>query len=80
MYTYWSYLRNRWGRDAGLRLDQLLLTSDLAIRLDDAGVDRKIRGHHNASDHAPAWIVLRGSVKPLSKKRKRERPSAHHSA
>jgi len=24
-----------------------------------AGVDRKVRGEGGASDHAPAWIVLR---------------------
>jgi exodeoxyribonuclease III len=58
MYTFWHYMRNRWRRDAGLRLDHLLLSPDLARRLGDAGVDRDIRGEPNASDHAPAWIVL----------------------
>ena len=28
MYTYWSYLRNRWPRDAGLRIDFLLLAEE----------------------------------------------------
>ena len=59
VYTYWSYLRNRWPRDAGLRIDHLLLSRDLAARLADAGVDRSVRGREGASDHAPAWIVLR---------------------
>jgi exodeoxyribonuclease-3 len=59
MYTYWDYKRKRWERDAGLRLDHLLLSPDLAGRLADAGVDRGVRGRENASDHAPAWIVLR---------------------
>jgi exodeoxyribonuclease-3 len=63
MYTFWHYLRNRWERDAGLRLDHLLLSPDLAARLADAGVDRAVRGKDNASDHAPAWIVLRGKAK-----------------
>ena len=58
MYTFWHYMRNRWQRDAGLRLDHLLLSPDLARRLGDAGVDREIRGEANASDHAPAWIEL----------------------
>ncbi|MEA2994986.1 MAG: exodeoxyribonuclease [Alphaproteobacteria bacterium] len=58
MYTFWHYMRNRWQRDAGLRLDHLLLSPDLARRLGDAGVDREIRGEDNASDHAPAWIEL----------------------
>ncbi len=58
MYTFWDYKRNRWQRDAGLRLDHLLLSPELAPRLAKAGVDRKVRGEEGASDHAPAWIVL----------------------
>jgi exodeoxyribonuclease-3 len=58
MYTFWDYKRNRWPRDAGLRLDHLLLSPALAPRLRKAGVDRMMRGEEGASDHAPAWIVL----------------------
>ena len=42
MYTFWDYKRNRWPRDAGLRLDHLLLSPALAPRLIKAGVDRKL--------------------------------------
>ncbi len=59
MFTFWDYKRNRWPRDAGLRLDHLLLSPTLAQRLAKGGVDREIRGEEGASDHAPAWIVLR---------------------
>jgi exodeoxyribonuclease III len=59
MYTFWDYKRNRWPRDAGLRLDHLLLSPVLAPRLSKAGVDRKMRGEDGASDHAPAWIVVK---------------------
>ena len=58
IYTYWDYWRNRFPRNAGLRIDHLLLSADLAPRLRDAGVDRDIRGRAGASDHAPTWIVL----------------------
>jgi len=58
MYTFWDYLRNRWPRDAGLRIDHLLLSKDAAKRLIDAGVDRDVRGKDGASDHAPAWVIL----------------------
>ena len=44
MYTFWDYMRNRWARDAGLRLDHLLLSAEAAKRLADAGVDRDVRG------------------------------------
>ena len=59
LYTFWDYMRNRWARNAGLRLDHLLLSRKLARRLVDAGVDRHVRGEENASDHAPTWIVLK---------------------
>ena len=58
-FTFWDYMRNRWPRDAGLRLDHLLLSKKLARRLKDAGVDREVRGEPEASDHAPAWVELR---------------------
>jgi exodeoxyribonuclease-3 len=58
IYTFWDYKRNRWARDAGLRIDHLLVSRDLAARLRDAGVDRELRGVPDASDHAPAWVRL----------------------
>jgi exodeoxyribonuclease III len=62
MYTFWDYMRNRWPRDAGLRIDHLLLSSQAARRLIDARVDRDIRAKEGASDHAPAWVVLRDAA------------------
>jgi exodeoxyribonuclease-3 len=59
IYTFWDYMRNRWPRNAGLRLDHLLLSRPLARRLVAAGVDRDVRGADGASDHAPAWLQLR---------------------
>ncbi len=59
IYTFWDYKRGRWGRDAGLRLDHLLLSRHLADRLVASGVDRNVRGKEGASDHAPAFVVLR---------------------
>lgn len=60
VYTFWDYMRNRWPRNAGLRLDHLLLSKKVARRLRDAGVDRDVRGRDSASDHAPVWIELKG--------------------
>ena len=42
--TFWDYKRNRWQRDAGLRIDHLLLNPKAAKRLVEAGVDRDVRG------------------------------------
>ena len=58
IYTFWGYLRNYWPRDAGLRIDHLLLSPAVAKRLVEAGVDKAVRGRENASDHAPAWVTL----------------------
>jgi len=58
LYTFWDYFRNAYGRDAGLRIDHLLLSPSLAPRLRDAQVDRAVRGWEKTSDHAPVWIEL----------------------
>ena len=58
IYTFWDYFRNAYGRDAGLRIDHLLLSPVLAGALKAAGVDRDIRGREKPSDHAPTWIEL----------------------
>ncbi|HVO07562.1 MAG TPA: exodeoxyribonuclease III [Burkholderiaceae bacterium] len=58
MYTFWDYFRNRWERNAGLRIDHLLLNAEAATRLRQAGVDREVRGREKPSDHAPAWVLL----------------------
>lgn len=59
LYTFWDYRRNRWPRDAGLRLDHILLSKKLSRRLVAAGIDRDVRGETGASDHAPVWVELR---------------------
>jgi exodeoxyribonuclease III len=64
IYTFWDYFRNAFGRNAGLRIDHLLLSPLLAPRLKAAGVDREVRGWDKASDHAPVWIEL--SASPLA--------------
>jgi exodeoxyribonuclease-3 len=58
IYTFWDYFRNAWARDAGLRIDHLLLSPAVAGKLVDAGVDRQVRGWEKASDHAPGWVVI----------------------
>jgi exodeoxyribonuclease-3 len=57
-FSYWSYMRNRWPRDAGLRLDFLLLSPSISGRLVAGDVDRSIRAKSDASDHAPVWMEV----------------------
>ena len=68
VYTFWEYTRGAWGRNAGLRIDHLLLNPAAAGRLAAAGVDRDVRGWEKTSDHAPTWVEFsdaeRSSVSP----------------
>ena len=58
IYTFWDYFRNAYGRNAGLRIDHLLLSPTISHRLKAAEVDREVRGWDKASDHAPVWVEL----------------------
>jgi exodeoxyribonuclease III len=58
IYTFWDYFRDAYGRNAGLRIDHLLLSPALAPKLKAAGVDRDVRGRDKPSDHAPTWVEL----------------------
>jgi exodeoxyribonuclease-3 len=58
IYTFWKYFRNAFARDAGLRIDHLLLSPPLAGRLVAAGVDRDVRARERSSDHAPVRIEI----------------------
>jgi exodeoxyribonuclease III len=58
IYTFWDYWRHAFARNAGIRIDHLLLNKVAATRLKAAGVDRDVRGREKASDHAPTWVEL----------------------
>ena len=68
IYTFWDYFRQHWPRNAGLRIDHLLLNRALAPRLRVAGVDRWVRGQTGASDHAPTWIEVDDA--PVARKKR----------
>lgn len=55
-FTFWDYRRKRWERNAGLRIDHILVSA--ALKVQRAGVDREERGREDASDHAPVWAEL----------------------
>jgi exodeoxyribonuclease-3 len=74
-FTFWDYFRKHWERNAGLRIDHLLLNEPLAPCLVEAGVDTWVRGQPHASDHAPAWVELDlsklGKKAPAARKARR---------
>jgi exodeoxyribonuclease-3 len=57
IYTFWVN-DAAFRRNAGFRMDFLLLTPGLAPRLAATGVDAEHRGREKASDHAPVWVQL----------------------
>ncbi|MBS0361781.1 MAG: exodeoxyribonuclease III [Proteobacteria bacterium] len=58
IYTFWKYWRNSFQRDAGLRIDHILVSPSLGGRVRKAGVDRGPRGAPGSSDHTPVWVEL----------------------
>jgi len=59
VWTFWDYQAGCWQRDAGFRIDHLLMSPIAADRFAGAGVDKDYRGREKASDHAPTWVALR---------------------
>jgi exodeoxyribonuclease-3 len=57
IYTFWVNA-DAFRRNAGFRMDFLLLSPALASRLKAAEVDTEFRGRERASDHAPTWIIV----------------------
>ena len=74
IYTFWDYFRNAWGRDAGLRIDHVLISPSLEAALTAADVDRAVRGWEKSSDHAPVWIELGSAKRSKAKRRVYGRP------
>ena len=73
IYTFWDYFRNAFGRNAGLRIDHMLLSPPLADRLIDAQVDVAVRGWDKSSDHAPVWVELSDGRKSSRRSGQRQR-------
>ena len=57
IYTFWVNDR-AFQRNAGFRMDFLLLSPNLASRLNEMKVDTEFRGRERASDHAPTWVAI----------------------
>jgi bifunctional non-homologous end joining protein LigD len=74
VYTFWDYMRDAYGRNAGLRLDHFLLNKKVADRLASAQVDKHVRGWEHASDHAPVWVELADSALPGKNRTVKEEP------
>jgi exodeoxyribonuclease-3 len=57
-FTWWDYRQGHFHRGLGLRIDLALLSTDLASRLTECGIDRNYRKGPKPSDHAPVLVDL----------------------
>ena len=57
IYTFWVN-EAAFRRNAGFRMDFLLLSPDLLPRLKATAVDAGYRGREKPSDHAPVWVEI----------------------
>lgn len=59
IFTFWDYMYHSYDRNAGMRLDHILISPYLSSAIRIAGVDSYVRGWEKSSDHAPVWIILK---------------------
>lgn len=52
-YTFWDFQAGAWRRNAGIRIDHLMLSPLAADRLAGAHIHKDVRGWDKPSDHVP---------------------------
>jgi exodeoxyribonuclease-3 len=57
-YSFWDYQGRAFERDAGIRIDHLLVSPQAADRLTGCQIDKAARAEPHASDHVPVWCEL----------------------
>lgn len=55
-YSFWDYTKAAWQRNAGLRIDHILLSPKLAEQLQKCWIDKEERAKTQPSDHVPIII------------------------
>ena len=58
LYSFWDYQAAAWDRNDGIRIDHHLLSPEAADLLQDAWIEKDVRGREKPSDHVPVWIDL----------------------
>ncbi|HTS52895.1 MAG TPA: exodeoxyribonuclease III [Burkholderiales bacterium] len=57
-FSWWDYRMNAFKRNLGLRIDHILLSSELASRARASCIDKHMRALERPSDHAPVLTEL----------------------
>jgi exodeoxyribonuclease-3 len=58
LYTFWDYQAGSWRRNAGIRIDHILLSPQAADRLQACDIDKHVREGDKPSDHVPIWCEM----------------------
>ena len=58
VYTFWDYQAGAWERNNGIRIDHVMCSPQVADRLEEAGIDKGVRGRDKPSDHVPVWVEI----------------------
>jgi len=58
LYTFWDYQAGAWQKNHGIRIDHLLLSPEAAAKINNAGIDKYVRGREKPSDHVPVWAAF----------------------
>jgi exodeoxyribonuclease-3 len=58
LYTFWDYQAGAWQKNAGIRIDHLLLSPRAADMLTATTVHKSLRGLDKPSDHVPVSVDL----------------------
>ena len=58
VYTFWDYQAGAWERNNGIRIDHVMLSPQIADRLEAVGIDKAVRGGEKPSDHVPVWVRI----------------------
>lgn len=58
VFTFWDYQAGAWQRNAGIRIDHLLLSPEAADRLVSTTIHKTLRGLEKPSDHVPVSVDL----------------------
>ena len=57
-FSWWDYRQMAFRRNAGLRIDHILLSQPLAQSCVECVIDKEPRRHEQPSDHTPVWAKL----------------------
>lgn len=57
-FTWWDYRHERFKKNAGLRIDHIMVSGELSNQIKSCFIEKSKRAHSKPSDHAPLVIEM----------------------